>query len=125
MSKQEPVKKSKQVLTYAFGVLLLLAGITHFLKPVLFYPFIPEVLPQKTINMLAGCIEIAAGISVFIPRLRPPATFTILALMLLFLPLHAWDVFRAHPAIGSHTLALVRLPLQFVLIGWAWYIHRK
>jgi len=35
------------------------------------------------------------------------------------------DVFKENPAIGSHQLALIRLPLQFVLILWAWFIAKK
>jgi hypothetical protein len=44
--------------------------------------------------------------------------------MLAFLPLHLMDVFKDAPAIGSHKAALVRLPLQFVFILWAWFIYR-
>jgi uncharacterized membrane protein len=49
----------------------------------------------------------------------------ILAMMLVFLPLHIWDIFRENPAIGSHKVALIRLPIQFVLIAWAWFISKK
>jgi len=44
--------------------------------------------------------------------------------MLLFLPLHFLDVFKEHPAIGSKTIALIRLPIQFLLIYCAWYIYK-
>jgi uncharacterized membrane protein len=46
-------------------------------------------------------------------------------MMLAFLPLHILDVFKENPAIGSHEAALVRLPLQFVLILWAWFIKKR
>jgi len=45
--------------------------------------------------------------------------------MLLFLPLHIWDIFREKAAIGSHQVALIRLPIQFVLIAYAWFINKK
>jgi uncharacterized membrane protein len=44
--------------------------------------------------------------------------------MIAFLPLHIIDVFLDNPAIGSKTLAYIRLPLQFVLIFWAWKANR-
>jgi hypothetical protein len=45
--------------------------------------------------------------------------------MILFLPLHVIDVFRGDPAVGSHQAALIRLPVQFVFIFWAWFCHRN
>jgi uncharacterized membrane protein len=113
-----------KVLTYLFGILLLLAGINHFVNPSLYNPFIPEYMPQRAVNYVTGLVEIVLGVSVFPSRYRRLATLGILVLMLLFLPLHAIDVFRKSPAIGSHTAALIRLPLQFVLIVWAWYIWK-
>jgi hypothetical protein len=45
--------------------------------------------------------------------------------MIIFLPLHVWDVFRDKPAIGSHQIALIRLPIQFLLIFIGWFISKK
>jgi uncharacterized membrane protein len=74
---------------------------------------------------LFGILEIVCGVGVFIPPFRSLATLGILAMMLLFLPLHIWDIFKEKPAIGSHQIALIRLPIQFVLIAWAWFISKK
>jgi hypothetical protein len=48
-----------------------------------------------------------------------------LVLMLIFLPLHTYDVFVDNPAIGSHKAAMIRLPVQFLFIAWAWFISKK
>ena len=119
------MKMFKLVLTYLFGVLLILGGISHFMNPLMYAGFFPEFAMNDVINILAGVVEIGLGIGVFIPRFRPMATLGILVLMLLFLPLHIIDVFRANPAVGTHQNALIRLPIQFVLILWAWFISRK
>ena len=119
------MKTTKLVLTFLFGALMISAGIGHFLKPATFFPFIPDFLPQAAINYLAGILEIVVGVGVFIPRFRSLSTLGILVMMLLFLPLHVIDVFKENPAIGSHQAALVRLPIQFVLIAWAWFIGKK
>ncbi len=119
------MKKAKLVLIFLFGAVMIFAGISHFLKPAMFFPFIPDFLPQAAINYMAGLLEIAVGASTFVPRFRPLAVLGILVLMLLFLPLHVIDVFKEKPAIGSHQAALVRLPIQFVLIAWAWFIYKK
>jgi uncharacterized membrane protein len=117
--------KLKIILTFLFGAFMILGGINHFMKPDMYSAFIPEFLPQKVINYLTGIVEIGVGIGVFIPRYRSLATLGILVMMLLFLPLHILDVFKESPAIGSHQAALIRLPIQFLFILWAWYIHKK
>lgn len=117
------MKIVKLILTFVFGAFITLAGINHFLKPTMFFPFIPDFLPKEAVNYTAGILEIAVGVGVFIPAFRTWATLGILGLMVIFLPLHITDVFSDTPAIGSHQLALIRLPIQFVLILWAWYIY--
>lgn len=119
------MKITKLVLTYLFGAFLIVAGIGHFLHPQTYFAFIPDFLPKDVVNYLSGLLEILVGIVVFIPRFKNISTFTILLMMVAFLPLHIIDVFKEHPAIGSHTIAIIRLPLQFLLIYWAWFICDK
>lgn len=114
----------KKVLTLLFGAFMIYAGVSHFRKPEIFFPFIPSFLPEEGFNYLVGIVEIIVGIGAFIPKFRPQATLGILLLMIIFLPLHMMDVFKENPAIGTHQAALIRLPIQFVLIGWAWYISK-
>ncbi len=119
------MKNFKLILTFLFGIFMIFGGLNHFLKPEITAPFIPDFLPNVAVNYLSGILEIICGIGVFIPKFRGWATLGILAMMLAFLPLHIIDVFREKPAIGTHQLALIRLPMQFVLIVWAWFISRK
>ena len=114
----------KIFLTLSFGILLILAGMAHFIKPEIYFAMIPKIFPPKETNYLAGVIEILCGIAVFIPTFRSLGTLGIFVLMLLFLPIHIIDACRDSPAIGSHQLALLRIPLQFILIAWAWYIYK-
>ena len=119
------MKTVKLILTFLFGIFIFVAGVNHFIKPEVFFPFIPDILPEAGTNYVAGILEIMVGVGVFIPRFRSWATLGILVMMLAFLPIHIIDVFKEKPAIGSHQIALIRLPLQFVLILWAWLIHKK
>ena len=114
----------KLILTFLFGAFMIYAGVNHFLKPAMFFPFIPDFLPKEIVNYLVGIAEIAVGVCALIPKLRSQGTLGILILMVVFLPLHIMDVFKESPAIGTHQAAMIRLPFQFVLIGWAWFIHR-
>ena len=119
------MKLAKRLLTWLFGVLLVGAGLVHFTSPATHLPMVPDFLPRRVVVLASGVVEVVVGLGALVPRFRSPATLAILGLMIIYLPLHVLDVFREHPAIGSHQLALIRLPVQFVLIAWAWFIHKK
>lgn len=44
--------------------------------------------------------------------------------MIVFLPIHIWDVTKEIPAIGSKTAAGIRLGIQFLLIAAGWWIYK-
>ncbi len=116
------VLKILQVLLALFFVY---AGIQHFISPLNFMPFVPEFLPFKmAIIYISGIVEMILGILLLIPKYAKIGATGILVLLLVFLPIHIWDVFSDDPAMGSHTAALIRLPFQFLLIGWAYFIKR-
>ena len=106
------------------GVIMILAGIQHFRDPAMYGPIIPDGLPKDLVTYLSGVVEILLGVGLFLKRLRRLASLGVLILMIAFLPLHVIDVFRDSPAMGSKLLAYIRLPLQFVLIGWAWWVYK-
>jgi uncharacterized membrane protein len=115
----------KLILTFLFASIMILGGMMHFINPQLYDPFIPNFLPKDLVNYVTGILEIVVGIGAIIPRYRSQGTLGILLLMLAFLPLHILDVFKDNPAIGSQQAALIRAPLQFLFILWAWFIHKK
>lgn len=107
------------------GIFITYGGINHFLNPAMYVPFIPSFLPEALVNYGSGVLEIILGIGLFIPAYRQWAALGILLLMILFLPLHVWDVFAANPAIGSKSAAYIRLPFQFLFIAWAWWVWKN
>jgi uncharacterized membrane protein len=116
------MKNSKKILTLVFGVIMIAAGAMHFISPAVYLSFFPNQWPQKAIVYGSGIIEIVVGICALIPRYSRYGTLGIFILMLAFLPLHIIDVFKENPVVGSKVIAYIRLPFQFVLIGWAWFI---
>lgn len=116
------MKTIRIILTWIFGLLMILAGINHFLKPAMYAPFIPDWLPLIAVNYFTGIVEAAIGAGLLFSISRRIAAIFLVLLMVFFLPFHFVDVLRTHPAIGSHLLAWIRLPLQFVLIYWAWFL---
>lgn len=119
------MSKFKTALTFLFGIFMAFGGVMHFINPEMYNPFIADFLPKDLVNYAAGVLEIMVGIGAMIPRYRSSGTLGILLLMVAFLPLHVMDVFKENPAIGSHEMALIRLPIQFVFILWAWFINKK
>lgn len=119
------MKRAKLILTILLATLMIFGGVNHFLKPNMYLPFIPKGLPGLLIIYLSGVIEIAFGVGALIPKTRSWATLGILVLMIAFLPLHVIDIFKENPAIGNHQIAIIRVPVQFAVIAWAWFIYRK
>ncbi|EAR02022.1 MauE/DoxX family redox-associated membrane protein [Maribacter sp. HTCC2170] len=114
-----------RVLQILLAVFMIYAGIQHFMKPEFYTPFVPSFLPfEISLIYLSGLFEVVFGLLLLIPRYAKLASTGILLLMLVFLPIHIWDVFADTPAIGSHKAALIRLPIQFVFIGWAFKVRQ-
>lgn len=119
------MKYLKLIFTILLGVFMIYGGVNHFLKPEFYNSFIPDFFSKTAVNYLSGIIEILLGIGVLLPKFRTMSAMGIFILMILFLPIHIWDVFREDPAIGNKTIALIRIPLQFLFMLWAWWIHRN
>jgi uncharacterized membrane protein len=115
----------KKILTHLFGIFMVFGGVAHFISPEVYYPFFPEDFIKDEIIYASGLLEIIIGCGVFVPSLKIYAVKAILILMIIFLPLHIIDIFKENPAIGSRILAYIRLPLQFVLIYWAFFIQEN
>ena len=116
-------RKVWTILKVTLAIFLIFGGVQHFLKPDFYIPFVPKFLPfTMAIIYISGLVEIIFGIALFIKKYAKFGAWGIFLLMLVFLPIHIWDVFSDTPAIGSHKAALIRLPIQFVLIIVAWKV---
>ncbi|GGK38818.1 MULTISPECIES: DoxX family protein [Flavobacteriaceae] len=114
------------ILKIVIALFMIYAGIQHFIKPAFFMPFVPEFLPLKTTIIYAsGVAEILVGVLLLIKKYAKIGAIGILVLLFLFLPIHIWDVFAEAPAIGSQKAALIRLPIQFLLIFIVWKIKNS
>ncbi|MEI9921460.1 MAG: hypothetical protein WDO14_22135 [Bacteroidota bacterium] len=108
-----------------FAILFLAGGLNHIFNPKFYKYFIPGGLPKLTVNYVSGILEILLGAGVAFVETRYWSAAGILILMILFLPLHVIDLFRERPAIGSRLLAIIRLPVQFLLIWGAWWLMQQ
>lgn len=111
------------ILKIFFGLLLMTAGVAHLLKPKIFKYFTPPFLPLNLTNYLAGIVEFTLGLGLFFAEFSKIAAAGIFILMLIFLPIHLWDVTKVRPAIGSKKIAVIRIPLQFLLMYLSYLIY--
>ncbi|WP_010229265.1 DoxX family protein [Gillisia marina] len=101
----------------------ILAGIFHFLKPKAYLRIMPRYLPQhKLLVYLSGAAEILLGIGLVITATKTLAIYGIILMLLIFLLVHFYMLSSKKAAAGIPVWALIlRLPLQFVLIWWAYF----
>ena len=123
----------KRLLLVLLGVLFVCTGVSHFTATDFFVEIVPPYLPAPlALVWISGVAEIALGVLVLIPATRRLAAWGLIALLLAVFPANIHmalnDIHPAHaPAwMGQPTtLALwLRLPLQFVMIAWAWWYTR-
>lgn len=107
-------------LIIAFGVLLIAAGAYHFVNPAFYNLMMPNWFPKELANAAGGIAEIIIGFGLLIPSWRTYALYAACGLMVIFLPLHVWDLMKPKPVVGPHWAATVRLLVQFLLVWWLW-----
>ena len=119
----------KTVSLYVMAAFYAFAGINHFRAPEFYLPIMPPYLPwHEELVFLSGVAELLIGIGLVIPRTRVLAAWGAIALLIAVFPanLHMAlaDVPVGDPPQSAGALRWVRLPLQLVLIAWAWWHTR-
>jgi uncharacterized membrane protein len=104
------------------SALYILAGLNHFRVPWLYLRIMPSYIPyHKPLIYLSGLLEIALGIGLLFPLSRDVSAWGIILLLVLVFPANI-EMVRNKRARLKLPLWLVwaRLPLQLLLIFWAW-----
>jgi uncharacterized membrane protein len=104
-------------------------GVAHFVRPEPFVLIVPEVLPAKlALVYISGAFEILGGLGLILPATRRHAAWGLVLLYLAVFPANINMAINDIPMNGEHVAPLMRwgrLPLQLVLIAWAfWYTRR-
>lgn len=115
----------KPILPITFGVILSISAIAHVFVPAVFNPLIPPFIPALLANILAALVEGAIAVLLFMPKYRHLGGLGFSMVMLAFLPLHIWELFKEEPLVGPEPLTSIRVVMQFVLIYLGWRIYRK
>jgi uncharacterized membrane protein len=108
--------------------LFIAAGVNHFLMPRAYEQIVPPPLDgqAKRIVQVSGVAEIAGGIGVFVPATRRLSGLGLIALLAAVFPANL------HMALQPERFARIprwalfaRLPLQPLMMVWAWRATRR
>lgn len=99
------------------------AGLSHFRNPRFFLKITPPWVPNpELINLIVGGIEISLGLLLLWHTARSYAAIGVILLLIAVFPANVYHFQKAR-AKGKHVIpTLLRLPLQGLLIWWA-YIY--
>jgi len=123
----------KHPLCYLMGAFYVLAGVMHFVVPDVYAQIVPPFLPAPLLLVyLSGVAEIVLGLGVVHPRTRRLAAWGIVALLLAVFPANLFMAISGVAITGtpwgtldpSPLVRWGRLPLQAVLLLWAWWYTR-
>lgn len=117
-----------QLARAAFALLFVLAGSLHFAVPAYYRSVMPPYVPAPaTLVAVTGAAEIAGGLGLLIPHLRPVAGIGLILLLVAVLPANV-EMLRQARAQGVspvvEALLWLRLPFQAVLAWAAWRLSR-
>ncbi|QWC18077.1 MauE/DoxX family redox-associated membrane protein [Halorubrum sp. 2020YC2] len=110
------------------GAVYVVAGIAHFLAPKRFAEAVPPAFPRPVgLVYLSGIAEILLGVGVALRRTRRASAWGVVALLVAVFPANVHlarrevlsDLVPDRLVGPARLAALVRLPFQGVLIGWA------
>jgi uncharacterized membrane protein len=103
------------------------AGINHFVHPSFYIAIMPHWLPAQALLVAwSGVAEIVLGVALLFRPTRRAAAWGIIALLIAVFPANvqmAQDYYHSgHPQLWA---ALLRLPVQGLLIWWAWLYTKR
>ena len=103
------------------------AGINHFIHTEFYLSIMPYYLPYPLqLVYVSGLCELLFGLLLIPYKTRKVSSWLIVAMLVVFLTVHVQMIIDTFPAQGMRFwISVFRLPLQYVLIRWAWIVSRK
>lgn len=118
--------RSRSWTAFLFGLFMVAAGVAHFVRPEFYLRIMPPWLPwHDELVFVSGVCEVVAGVLVLIPRTRRAGGLFAIAVLLGVFPANVWMALDASvwPEVPMWA-RWARLPLQALLILWAWRATR-
>ena len=110
------------IFLYVMVLFYFIAGLLHFLKPGFYLKIMPPYLPAHLpLVYVSGVCEIVFGLLLIPEITRPIAAWLIILLLIAVFPANIQMALNFYASKSSYLwLTLLRLPLQIILIWWAW-----
>lgn len=107
---------------FVLSFFLLLAGVLHFVKPHIFIKIMPSYIPfHLKMVYISGLIEIVCGILLAFPQTQKLGGSLSILLFIAVFPANIEMARKFYEIQHKYFwLTILRLPLQIVLIWWAY-----
>ena len=120
----------KNISIFIMSFFYVRVGINHFVDPTWFVQIMPPYLPwHYQFVYLSGLFEIVLGFMLIIPKTRKIAAHGLILLLIAVYPANIYLALNQLPQdmmrISSFTASWVRLPIQFIFLGLAYWHSKK
>lgn len=124
MEKSKRYNKRQLSLLIMSGVYIA-TGLNHFWHPQFYLNIMPSYIPYPLeMVYISGICEIGFSILLWFSQTRKTASWLIIAMLIVFFTVHVDMIVKTYPAMGMpFWIAVIRFPLQFVLIRWAYRLR--
>ena len=108
-------------------LMYLVAGVLHFVFPATYVSIMPRWLPwHYGLVYMSGLCEIVCAVLLIIPATRHTGAWLTIALLIAVFPANIQMAVNYYKGQNPYLwVAIVRLPLQFLLICWVWLYTKK
>ena len=111
---------------WAFAALFVAGGVGHFVKTDVYTKIMPPYLPyHRALVLVSGVFEVALGLLLLVPTTSRVAAWGLIALLVAVFPANLFMYEHSEKFGLPPTLLLLRLPLQGLLILWAYAYTRR
>jgi uncharacterized membrane protein len=119
----------KSGLRWLLTAFMVAAGANHFIDPAPYVGMMPSALPAPLLLVyVSGVAEIAGGLGLVLPGTRRLAAWGLVVLFVAIFPANL-NMAIHHLPLGHKVVPQAflwaRLPLQLVLIAWAYWFTRE
>ena len=119
--------KLKTAARFLFAAFFIAAGVNHFVNPEFYVGIMPPYLPwHLALVYVSGVAEIVLGAMLCFRRWTVLAGWGLIALLIAVFPANLHMAMNSELYAPLSAVALwIRIPIQFLLIAWAWSYTRR
>jgi len=119
------ISSNKDIARILISLIFITLGILHFKMTEKFILIVLPIIPYaKEVVYISGIFEIIGGISILIPKLKRPAAFGLILLLIIVFPANIYMALyniQLGGILNNPIVQWLRLPLQIILIWWVYW----